>query len=151
MSRCFFEWRRLSDDRWWKKQLLFREREIELLEKLCGGFRNRPFVVLRKRRLRRVLRCWLTQAVRLRRKRFRFARAVRAFRSHQMLAAWNSWVAYANVRPLFHVFVVSLFIASMHSAPKCTHGWCYDSMWLRPPLDTPHFSVRSQLHCVQFR
>lgn len=102
MSRCFFEWRRLADDRWWKKQLLFREREIELLEKLCGGFRNRPFVVLRKRRLRRVLHCWLMQAVRLRRKRLRFARAVRAFRGHQMLAAWNSWVAFADVRILSH-------------------------------------------------
>lgn len=100
MSRCFFEWRRLADDRWWKKQLLFREREIELLEKLCGGFRNRPFVVLRKRRLRRVLRCWLSQAVRLRRKRLRLARAVRAFRCHQMLAAWNTWIEYTDVRLL---------------------------------------------------
>jgi hypothetical protein len=98
VSRCFFEWRRLADDRWWKKQLLFREREIELLEKLCGGFRNRPFVVLRKRRLRQVLRCWWTQAVRLRRKRLRLARALRAFRSHQLLAAWNTWIEHTDVR-----------------------------------------------------
>jgi hypothetical protein len=97
MSRCFFEWRRLADDRWWKKQLLFREREIELLEKLCGGFRNRPFVVLRKRRLRRILQNWLVQAVRLRRKRLRLAKAVRAFRNRQIYAAWNTWVEYANV------------------------------------------------------
>jgi hypothetical protein len=97
MSRCFFEWRRLADDRWWKKQLLFREREIELLEKLCGGFRNRPFVVLRKRRLRRILQNWLVQAVRLRRKRLRLAKAVRAFRNRQIFAAWTTWVEYANV------------------------------------------------------
>jgi hypothetical protein len=98
LSRCFFEWRRLADDRWWKKQLLFREREIELLEKLCGGFRNRPYVVLRKRRQRRQLRAWLAEAVRMRRKRLRLARAVLAFRSRQLHAAWNTWVAHTNVR-----------------------------------------------------
>lgn len=98
MSRCFFEWRRLADDRWWKKQLLFREREIELLEKLCGGFRNRPLVVLRKRRLSRCLSTWLQQAVRLRRKRLRVNRAVRAFMNRQLHAAWSTWVEYTNVR-----------------------------------------------------
>lgn len=98
MSRCFFEWRRLADDRWWKKQLLFREREIELLEKLCGGFRNRPLVLLRKRRLSRCLATWLQQAVRLRRKRLRLHRAVQAFVNRQLHAAWSTWVAYTDVR-----------------------------------------------------
>lgn len=98
MSRCFFEWRRLADDRWWKKQLLFREREIELLEKLCGGFRNRPLVVMRKRRLSRCLATWLQQTVRLRRKRLRLNRAVKAFLNRQMHAAWSTWVDYTNVR-----------------------------------------------------
>lgn len=98
MSRCFFEWRRLADDRWWKKQLLFREREIELLEKLCGGFRNRPLVVMRKRRLSRCLATWLQQTVRLRRKRLRLNRAVKVFLNRQMHAAWSTWVDYTNVR-----------------------------------------------------
>lgn len=125
MSRCFFEWRRLADDRWWKKQLLFREREIELLEKLCGGFRNRPFVVLRKRRLRQVLRCWLSQAVRLRRKRLRLARAVRAFRSHQMLAAWNTWMEYTDVRFLNSPYLGAvLFITLGDSVPYNWHFRC---------------------------
>lgn len=98
LTRCFCQWRRLTDDRWWKKQLLFRDREIELLEKKCHGFRNRPIVVLRKRRLSACLAGWLAQAQRLGRKRLRMARAVGTFRHRQLSAAWTSWLDYANVR-----------------------------------------------------
>jgi hypothetical protein len=98
LSRTFTEWRRLTDDRWWKKQLLFRDREIELLEKKCHGFRNRPIVVLRKRRLSGCLTQWLQQAQRLGRKRLRMSRAVGKFRSRQLGAVWATWLEYANVR-----------------------------------------------------
>ena len=98
LSRCFHQWKGLTDDRWWKKQLLFRDREIELLEKQCNGFRNRPIVVLRKRRLAACLSGWLAQAQRLGRKRLRMARAVNKFRNRQLSAAWDSWLDYTNVR-----------------------------------------------------
>ena len=55
LSRAFAAWRRLADDRWWKTQLGFRDREIELLERKALGFRNRPIVMLRKRRLSQCL------------------------------------------------------------------------------------------------
>ena len=98
LGRCFGQWRRLTDDRWWKKQLLFRDREIELLERQCGGFRNRPIVVLRKRKLAMCLAAWKAQAARLRRKRLRLARAMAKFRSRQLSAAWGAWLDFANVR-----------------------------------------------------
>ena len=98
LGRCFGQWRRLTDDRWWKKQLLFRDREIELLERQCGGFRNRPIVVLRKRKLSMCLTAWFSQAERLRRKRLRLARAVGKFRNRQLSAAWEAWLDFANVR-----------------------------------------------------
>lgn len=98
LTRTFTEWRKLTDDRWWKKQLLFRDREIELLEKLCHGFRNRPIVVLRKRRLSKCMRLWLAQAERLRKKRLRLNRAVQKFRNHELSAAWTGWIEHTNVR-----------------------------------------------------
>ena len=100
LSRTFFEWRRLADDRWWKKQLLCRDREIELLERQCHNFRNRPIVVLRKRRLSECLTAWYAQADRLRRKRLRWHRAVAKFRNWQLSAAMETWIDYANVRGL---------------------------------------------------
>lgn len=98
MNRCFTEWRKLTDDRWWKKQLLFRDREIELLEKLCNGFRNRPIVVLRKRRLRACLKNWLGQAERLTKKRLRMNRACRKWHMRQLSAAWDGWIDFVEVR-----------------------------------------------------
>lgn len=98
LSRCFTEWRRLADDRWWKKQLLFRDREIELLEKLCNGFRNRPIVVLRKRRLRACLQAWLAQSRRISKKRLRMNRACRQWHNRQLGSAWAGWLDFVAVR-----------------------------------------------------
>ena len=98
LKRTFLEWCRLANDRRWKKQLLFRDREIELLERLCNGFRNRPIVVLRKRRMLRCLQLWLVRAVHLRRKRMRMRRAVEKFRNWEVSSAWTAWIDYVGVR-----------------------------------------------------
>lgn len=126
MGRAFHEWRGLANDRWWKKQLLFREREIELLEKLCQGFRQRPLVVLRKRRVLQCMRAWAAQAARLRRKRLRLQRADRAFRFGRLAAVWAAWLGHCDVRPARTLRPTIVPASSPRPCSRSSHAhvWC---------------------------
>jgi hypothetical protein len=45
MKRSFLAWQRLAQERWWKNQLVMREREVALLEGKIRGFEKRPIQV----------------------------------------------------------------------------------------------------------
>lgn len=45
MKRCFLAWLRLAEERWWKNQLVMREREVALLEAKIRGYEKRPIQV----------------------------------------------------------------------------------------------------------
>jgi hypothetical protein len=42
MKRSFVAWQRLAQERWWKNQLVMRDREVALLEGKIRGFEKRP-------------------------------------------------------------------------------------------------------------
>jgi hypothetical protein len=56
VKRCFWAWQRLAEDRWWKNQLVMREREVALLEGKIRGFEKRPIQVS-KQTVGMVLNC----------------------------------------------------------------------------------------------
>jgi hypothetical protein len=45
MKRSFLAWQRQAQERWWKNQLVMREREVALLEGKIRGFQKRPIQV----------------------------------------------------------------------------------------------------------
>lgn len=45
LKRTFLEWQRLAEQRWWKNQLVMREREVALLEAKIRGYEKRPIQV----------------------------------------------------------------------------------------------------------
>lgn len=95
-SRCFQEWRRLADERWWKQQLRVRDREIEVLKQRCRGLRNQPIVVLQKRRLSKNMHVRHKQADQLGSK--RVGRAIGPLIHRQLGAAVGSWTGLIAVR-----------------------------------------------------
>eukprot|EP00775_Hariotina_reticulata_P004665 gene4665-4918_t len=96
VKRCFWAWQRLAEDRWWKNQLVMREREVALLEVKIRGFEKRPIQVLRKRKMMAVLHAWFADAAGRRGKRQAVARAARFWVKQQLGKAWNAWVEHTE-------------------------------------------------------
>ncbi|WIA12641.1 hypothetical protein OEZ85_006293 [Tetradesmus obliquus] len=96
MKRSFLAWQRLAQERWWKNQLVMREREVALLEGKIRGFEKRPIQVLQKRRMRATMQAWFAAAAGRREKRLAMARAGRFWAKQQLGKAWNSWVDHVE-------------------------------------------------------